>query len=159
MMSLVDYIFEFAEAKREEKRRITDKADIVIEHLIMLIYEPDNINAAHWRQELFGFLKQLVQRKLKTDNRQIRYKLFNSVFVDTVLDMYASSTVKRHIISALLTHTNLTKYEVQQYAAMIYNFENVTAKLKRYINKLSDAYADSDVLVMYEIINDTNLNR
>ncbi len=60
-------LFEFAENKREIERQLSDKTDILVEHILYLIMDKNNSASNHWKQEIYSFIHSV--KKLSGKNK------------------------------------------------------------------------------------------
>lgn len=103
MRTLIDYIYEWARQRSSFKSKIEEKVKIISSHLALImwarIYDPDNRNINHWKEELIGFCGDLALLKMENNKYSKRKNVFEEVFyktceVNTAEGMYAESYKK-----------------------------------------------------------------
>lgn len=60
-------LFEFADSKKEIERDLTNKTDIVVEHILYLILDSNNDCVYHWQTEIYSFISSV--KKLTSSNK------------------------------------------------------------------------------------------
>lgn len=153
MKSLSQYILELASSRSSERDSLHDRSGQIIQHVILLINSPNDIDAKHWKSEVIAFLEQSVTKKLLNGNkRSVRLKLFKSVYFSEVLDNFEQDTLTRLIRTALMKHTSLRKEQLTVLTNTVYS--NIHVKFRSVISDIAEAYADMDVERIEEILND-----
>ena len=61
-------LFEMAMSLHDYKERLMNIMPIMLAHIILVKYKPDDINVNHWKNEISGYIRRFVGARLKTSN-------------------------------------------------------------------------------------------
>ena len=69
MLDVIDLIelLEFADSKKEIERYLTNRTDIIVEHILYLILAPESDCVSHWQTEIYSFISSV--KKLSATNK------------------------------------------------------------------------------------------
>ena len=80
------YIFEMAYDRKEIKKRVEGLINQIIENWCLVkycsLYDNNNINKHHWKQELKAHLYNIYEMKLKGGNAKTKYNLISEIIYD-----------------------------------------------------------------------------
>ena len=80
------YIFEMAYDRKEIKKRVEGLINQIIENWCLIkycsLYDNNNINKHHWKQELKAHLYNIYEMKLKGGNVKTKYNLISEIIYD-----------------------------------------------------------------------------
>lgn len=80
------YIFEMAYDRKEIKKRVEGLINQIIENWCLIkycsLYDNNNINKHHWKQELKAHLYNIYELKLKGGNAKTKYNIISEIIYD-----------------------------------------------------------------------------
>lgn len=80
------YIFEMAYDRKEIKKRVEGLINQIIENWCLIkycaLYDNENRNKYHWKQELNAHLYNIYEMKLKGGNAKTKYNLISEIIYD-----------------------------------------------------------------------------
>lgn len=80
------YIFEMAYDRKEIKKRVEGLINQIIENWCLIkycsLYDNNNINKHHWKQELKAHLYNIYEMKLKGGNAKTKNNLISEIIYD-----------------------------------------------------------------------------
>ena len=80
------YIFEMAYDRKEIKKRVEGLINQIIENWCLVkycsLYDNNNINKHHWKQELKAHLYNIYEMTLKGGNAKTKYNLISEIIYD-----------------------------------------------------------------------------
>ena len=80
------YIFEMAYDRKEIKKRVEGLINQIIENWCLVkycsLYDNNNINKHHWKQELKAHLYNIYEMPLKGGNAKTKYNLISEIIYD-----------------------------------------------------------------------------
>ena len=80
------YIFEMTYDRKEIKKRVEGLINQIIENWCLIkycsLYDNNNINKHHWKQELKAHLYNIYEMKLKGGNVKTKYNLISEIIYD-----------------------------------------------------------------------------
>ena len=80
------YIFEMAYDRKELKKRVEALTNQIIENWCLIkyctLYDNENRNKNHWKQELRAHLYNIYEMKIKGGNATAKYNLISEIIFD-----------------------------------------------------------------------------
>jgi hypothetical protein len=80
------YIFEMAYDRKEIKKRVEALINQIIENWCLItycsLYDINNTNKYHWKQELKAHLYNIYEMKIKGGNAKTKYNLISEIIYD-----------------------------------------------------------------------------
>lgn len=80
------YIFEMAYDRKEIKKRVEGLINQIIENWCLVkyctLYDNENRNKYHWKQELKAHLYNIYEMKIKGGNAKTKYNLISEIIYD-----------------------------------------------------------------------------
>ena len=80
------YIFEMAYDRKEIKKRVEGLVNQIIENWCLIkycsLYDNNNTNKYHWKQELKAHLYDIYEMKIKGGNAKTKYNLISEIIYD-----------------------------------------------------------------------------
>lgn len=80
------YIFEMAYDRKEIKKRVEALTNQIIENWCLIkyctLYDNENRNKYHWKQELKAHLYNIYEMKIKGGNAKTKYNLISEIIYD-----------------------------------------------------------------------------
>ncbi len=80
------YVFEMAYNRKEIKKRVEALINQIIENWCLIkycsLYDKNNINKYHWKQELKAHLYNIYEMKIKGGDAKTKYNLVSEIIYD-----------------------------------------------------------------------------
>jgi len=110
------YIGLVSEEQQQVYRRISDRADVLLDHLIKTLLFPHALEVNHWKQEIFSFVNDVP--KLRNNKKFPRKKLILqalSIYNDAVEAHVERVVLDEHDLNPVTTDAAYVLICVEEY--------------------------------------------
>lgn len=136
---------EMAETRADFKKRLEQSSDMVIEHLVLLLLNPNSENCNHWKSEIYGQFKSF--KKLKYSNKYPTIKDFMDGYMETCFECIEDQ-MEMYIKEAFTKENNDIR---------IFDLEDVKCELPINIPKLQNCIKNYFVWLIHNVDSKTGL--
>jgi len=109
-------LLEFADSKKEIERYLTNRTDIVIEHILYLILAPESDCASHWQTEIYSFISS-VKKLLSTNKYPTQKQIYDWTYgkiQDCISDVNWMSVLIEDVCDKENIENNFNVYNISK---------------------------------------------